>query len=83
MRVGKIIDADFGGKNAGDRYCPSCQERFPRRSALCPRCGGALSLWATHTAADRQRKKRSRLVVTAAALLLLAVAILARILGLF
>jgi predicted amidophosphoribosyltransferase len=52
--VGKIIDAEFGGRNAGDRYCGACNERFPRRAALCPRCGGALTLWATHSAAKKK-----------------------------
>ncbi len=83
MAVGKIIDAEFGGRNADDRYCPACAERFPRLSALCPRCGGALTLWATHTAGARQRRKRSRLVGGSVALLVLALVLLGRLLGLF
>ena len=57
--MGKIIDAQFGGRNAGDRYCVSCRERFPRRSALCPRCGGALTLWATHAVSAQERRDKS------------------------
>ena len=44
VAVGKLIDAEFGGHNADDRYCVGCRERFPRRSALCPRCGGAMRI---------------------------------------
>lgn len=56
--MGKLIDAEFGGHNADDRYCEACRERFPRRSALCPRCGGALTLWATHVAIERKQKRK-------------------------
>jgi hypothetical protein len=58
--VGKLIDAEFGGRNAHDRYCAACEERFPRSSTLCPRCGGALILWATHAAADQRKQRQQR-----------------------
>jgi hypothetical protein len=67
--VGKIIDAEFGGKNADDRYCAACRERYPRRSTLCPRCGGALVLWATHAAHKEKVRRRSRSLQAVAALL--------------
>jgi len=60
--VGKIIDAQFSGRNADDRYCASCRERYPRRSALCPRCGGSLTLWATYARVEDRKAKRTRLV---------------------
>ena len=79
--MGKIIDAEFGGRNAGDRYCASCHERFPRRAALCPRCGGALTLWATHSAAKKRSGEgslgRSALAFVVLVLLLLAALIVA------
>ncbi len=77
--MGKIIDAEFRGTNAGDRYCASCRERFPKRSALCPRCGGALTLWATHSASERQQAARVRKVKAVAALLCLLAALIVAI----
>lgn len=76
--MGKIIDAEFGGRNAGDRYCASCNERFPRRAALCPRCGGALTLWATFSAAKKRRGDGSvgRTALALAVFVLLLVAAL-------
>jgi hypothetical protein len=71
--MGTIIDAEFGGRNAGDRYCIACAERYPRRSTLCPRCGGALSLWALESVrADRRRINRRRQWSAAIALVLFA-----------
>jgi predicted amidophosphoribosyltransferase len=71
--MGNIIDAEFGGQNAGDRYCIACNERYPRRSALCPRCGGALTLWALEAArAERRRLTRKRQWSAAIALVLFA-----------
>ena len=76
--MGKIIDAQFGGRNAGDRYCVACRERFPRRSALCPRCGGALTLWAIHAVSAQQRRDKSeRLGWSALALAVLAAVLIA------
>ncbi len=67
--MGKVIDAEFGGRGAGDRYCAPCRERFPRRSTLCPRCGGPLTLWATHAAGEqRQSRRRTRIVAAASAI---------------
>lgn len=67
--MGKIIDAEFGGKNADDRYCAACRERYPRRSSLCPRCGGGLVLWATQAARDQRVQRRTRTMQAGAALL--------------
>jgi hypothetical protein len=67
--VGKIIDAEFGGKNPDDRYCAACRVRYPRRSTLCPRCGGGLVLWATHAAQRESLDRRGRVLKAAAALL--------------
>lgn len=58
--MGRIIDAQFGGRHAQDRYCIVCAERYPRGSTLCPRCGGGLVLWATFAATDRKRARRDR-----------------------
>jgi hypothetical protein len=58
--VGRIIDAQFGGRAPNDRFCIACAERYPRGSTLCPRCGGGLVLWATFAATDRKRGKRDR-----------------------
>ena len=76
VAVGKLIDAEFGGHHADDRYCGGCCERFPRRSALCPRCGGALTLWATHVAIERRQRSSTGRVWRAALALLLFVALL-------
>lgn len=74
--MGKLIDAEFGGHNADDRYCELCRERFPRRSALCPRCGGALTLWATHVARERKQQHDLGRVWRAFAALVLLLAIM-------
>jgi predicted amidophosphoribosyltransferase len=74
--LGKIIDAEFGGRNAHDRYCSSCRERYPRASTLCPRCGGALVLWATHVASAERRAQRGKIASAfATAGLVLAIAL--------
>jgi hypothetical protein len=44
---------------------------------LCPRCGGALTLWATHAAASRQHADKVRRYQAIAALLCLAAALIA------
>jgi hypothetical protein len=75
--LGKIIDAEFGGRNAHDRYCASCRERYPRASTLCPRCGGGLVLWATHVASSERRARRGKIASAfAAAGLVLVIAVL-------
>jgi len=74
--VGKLIDAEFGGHNADDRYCASCRERFPRRSALCPRCGGALTMWATHVATERRQQRDLGWVWRVLAVFLMFIALL-------
>jgi hypothetical protein len=58
--VGKLIDAEFGGRNAHDRYCTACDVRFPRGSTMCPRCGGALILWARHAVVDQRKQRHQR-----------------------
>jgi hypothetical protein len=76
--VGKIIDAEFGGRNAHDRYCVACRERFPRASTLCPRCGGGLVLWATYVASAERRARRGKIAsafAKAGALLVIALVI--------
>ena len=78
--VGKVIDAEFGDKGS-DRYCVRCDERYPRASTLCPRCGGGLVLWATHAATDQRRRQRTKLASAVGLLLslvLLVVALLLR-----
>ena len=77
--MGKIIDAEFGGRNAHDRYCASCRERYPRSSTLCPRCGGALQLWATHVASAERRAKRNKLASTRAGIGFILALVLAAI----
>jgi hypothetical protein len=60
--MGNVIDAEFGGHHAHDRYCASCDERFPHTATLCPRCGGALTLWARRAVIDRRRQRRRELL---------------------
>jgi predicted amidophosphoribosyltransferase len=74
--MGTIIDAEFGGRNAGDRYCVACHERYPRRSTLCPRCGGALTLWALESARSERRRLSRKSQYRALAALVLFVALL-------
>jgi hypothetical protein len=76
--LGKVIDVDFPQFGTG-RWCLACDEPFPDGTAMCPRCGGALSSAVRHRAEMQTQARRAarRVVAAGGGLLLLLIALVA------
>jgi hypothetical protein len=73
--LGKVIDVEFRASDRG-RWCVRCDEPFPERTAMCPRCGGELVSASRHRAEMQAgaRRRARRYVATGAGLVLAIVA---------